>query len=181
MHIIGRSRYAREVYPEGRLVAAGRVPARAFTPNVETGLVLSQPLAPSGSLIVVAADITPVKSGVLSIAGTFNIETSAADIVSLSLEYVAPLTAITGGTPVPGATGTLIANPTSTTPADTGGSVVNTGSAPTFLLFGNNFAFVTLTGTIQAVVGQRSGLVVRGTSINGTTWTVAGSFSVLEQ
>jgi hypothetical protein len=180
MHLIGRGRYAREVYPEGRLVAAGAALARAFTPNVEASFMVGVANTPTG-VLVLAVDVTPLKTGVLAIAGSFGIQTSAPDLPSLVLEYVAPLTAIAGGTLVSGATGVVVAHPTSTTPVDTTGSTAIAVPGQTFPVLGENVAALTFAATVQAVRGQRTGIVVRGISINSTTWTVGGSFSVLEQ
>jgi hypothetical protein len=181
---IGFGRNKRETYPSGQGGGASALPLARVATDGLSGAITDEANTPAG-LIVFAARIVAQKTGVLLVSGTFDIGTSAADIASVTVTVVDPLTAITGGTPVAEAivsppSGALIANPTSTTPTDVGAPVIATGGFETFSDGGAQVVAVPFSGTILVPVGTAVGIVARGRSANSTTWTVGGSYSVIE-
>ena len=147
----------------------------AYTPNTESSF---GPITPGGSPVDLAvADITPTGSGLLSIKATVAIASSVPDAINLALFALAPLTAITGGTPV--GVG-ITEDPTSTTPTPSGTPIMSDVGVESTV--GGNVASVTITGTYQAVPGQRTGLLLQGLSAVGgaTTWVVGFTFEVVE-
>jgi hypothetical protein len=161
---------------QGASGSSGTAGAAAYTPNTEQSF---GPITPGGSAVVLAvADITPKASGLLSIKATVAVSSSVPDALNLALFAVAPLTAITGGTLVGQG---ITEDPTSTTPAFGGAPIMSTLGVESTT--GGDLAGVTITGTYQAVAGQRTGIVLTGLSAVGgaTTWVVGFSFEVIEQ
>jgi hypothetical protein len=153
--------------------------ARVITPNAEAGKVLT-PLAPGVATVLLVADITPTTTGLLMVSVNVAVIEDAPGVPGLALFYVPNLTAVTGGTPIaPG----LTDQPTSTTPAFGAGTLVWTTEQDSFNDGVNpNNAIPVMAGVpIQAVVGQRSGIIVVARDTAAQNWTsVAASVSVIE-
>lgn len=183
--LIGRSRTARETYPQSP-GAGGNGATGAFlaTPASGTGAQLvASGFEPqiAGKLLAVV-DITPQKSGILLLSATLEVVASLADTPNVAVYYVDALTGVVGGTVispagVPGAE--IVATPTSTTPAFGTGSIVfesdNTVSSA-----GQTIVLANV--PIRAVEGHRTLIAIVGLSSSNTiTWTVSGQIVCSER
>lgn len=171
-------------------LASGRARGGAFggnatpivTPNVAGALagVFAPGVAPGS--IILAADITPLKSGLLFCSVQLNVSASAPDLPAFSLEWVDLLTSISGGTVIsPGLRGRIGSNIV-TVPVDTTNPPVAVGAKATEVQGGSNIAAVVFPAVpIQAVAGHRTLVAIRGSSSTGViTWSVGGTFSLVE-
>jgi hypothetical protein len=166
----------------GRGGAFGGNATPIVTPNTAGFLAttFTPGLAP-GSLVL-AADMTPLKSGLLFASALLNVTASAPDLVQFALEWVDLLTSITGGTLIaPGLHG-RIGSPLVTIPVDTTNAPVAVGSKNTEVQTGANIATISFPAVpIQAVPGHRTLVALRGISSSAViTWAVGGTFSLVE-
>src|SRR5271167_2715928 len=159
--------------------------SQTYGPNAESVLTTTFSPGTGAGALLFAMDFTPTSSGLMEFAGTFEASVSDPDDLEFILELVENLTAITGGVPLVGATptGKITLQPTSTTPVDTGGTVIlavgvtseelNTSDA--------DQALWAITATFQATPNVRAALVVRGISPAGASWGIGGNISLLER
>lgn len=186
---MSRKGAAEQKRQDSLIALAGRGRGGAFggnatpitTPNTPGFLATLTPGVAPGSVLV-AADMTPLRSGLLFASALVNVAASAPDLVAISLEWVDLLTSIVGGVLIsPGLHG-AIASPITTVPVDTTNPPVAVEAKNTEVQGGSNVASIIFPAVpIHAVPGHRTLVALRGVSSSGViTWAVGGSFSLVE-
>ena len=185
MHVIGRGRTARETYPQSPGAAGfggGGVPlSTPASGNDETVIVSDLAPTTSGKILAVV-DVTPKKSGFLTLSAMLEVAASAPDTVNFTVYYVDELTSVVGGTaisPDAEAGNQIVGQPTSTVPDFSTGDVLFESDSTTSAV-GHTVAIANV--PVRAIPGHRTLLAIVGfSSSDSTTWTVDGQIVCVEQ